>query len=232
MREFRELDPIDHERLRFSMVTTSPGANTVFRWNDLDQNEKNEVLAVAVLAELEANEEWNDILPDFLNRCNAAFFKCRLKEIHIPDSVRVIYEGCFYGCWPLARVTFGELSSLKAIGVLAFYKCIRLTEIHIPDSVEVLGSECFAWCNCLSSVTFGESSSLKEIGERAFRHAGLEEIRIPDSVEEIFWNAFGGCDNLHRVTFGESSSLKKSLRIYSLAGTLRRFLFQPDSKEF
>ena len=46
-----------NERLRFSMVTTSPDANTVFRWNDIDPNEKNEVLAVAVLAELEVNEE-------------------------------------------------------------------------------------------------------------------------------------------------------------------------------
>ena len=108
----------------------------------------------------------------------------QLEEVVIPDSVEELCESCFYECWFLSRVTFGESSSLKLIGKEAFYgSCV--VEIHIPDSVEELCESCFSECRRLSRVTFGESSSLKLIGKEAFRGTGIVEIQIPDGVEEL-----------------------------------------------
>ena len=52
---------------------------------------------------------------------------------------------------------FGESSSLKGIGRLAFSES-GVREIHIPDSVETLCDGCFCQCKNLSHVTFGGSS--------------------------------------------------------------------------
>ena len=44
---------------------------------------------------------------------NKAFFRSGVYEIHIPNSVEELCDGCFSECENLSRVTFGESSSLK-----------------------------------------------------------------------------------------------------------------------
>ena len=87
-------------------------------------------------------------------------------------------------CDSLSRVAFGECSSLKLIGKLAFSDS-GVREIHIPDGVEELCETCFSWCKRLSRVTFGKSSSLKLIGMEAFFGSGVVEIHIPDVIESV-----------------------------------------------
>ena len=152
----------------------------------------------------------------------------KIVEIHIPDSVRELGDGCFNGCINLRRVTFGPSSSLARIGKEAFgpASCgwhnaltCGLVGIHIPDSVCELGNGCFKGCGNLRLVTFGPSSSLARIGDEAFASVpsgfcesspcGLVEISIPDSVCTLGDRCFKGCSNLRRVTFGSSSSLEQ-----------------------
>ena len=61
------------------------------------------------------------------------------------------YNLRFSDCADLSRVIFGDSSSLKRIGVEAFFRC-DLTEIRIPDSVEEIGDGCFEECPCCDRI--------------------------------------------------------------------------------
>ena len=131
----------------------------------------------------------------------------KVKDLTIPDFVEELCGECFYRCFRLSHVTFGESSSLKRIGTDTFTDS-GLIDIHIPDGVEEISDKCFFRCRNLERVTFGASSSLKRIGKDAFSASGLEEIHIPDGVETLSDSCLDLCRNLPRVTFGESSLLK------------------------
>ena len=96
----------------------------------------------------------------------------------VADSIEELCEKCFSLCKSLSRVTFGESSSLKLIGRLAFQGS-GVREIHIPDGVEKLYEECFRGCWRLSRVTFGESSSLKLIGSKTSETKMESWITLP-----------------------------------------------------
>ena len=112
--------------------------------------------------------------------------------VSIPDSVDELQEVCFLFCSKISRVTFGESSSLKLIGRMAF-RTSHIREIHIPDAVEELCEECFYQCKSLSRVTFGESSLLKLIGRMAFHGTGLPYFCLPGSVSSIGGSSFSRC---------------------------------------
>ena len=144
--------------------------------------------------------------------------------VSVPDIVEDICDSCFDEGSVLSRITFGESSLLKRIGVHAFHSELHgtffLTEIRIPDNVEELCDGCFSECWKLSRITFGESSSLKRIGTRILPLRNpMKEIHIPDSVEELCDESFYGWQSLKRVTFGNSSSLKRiGVRAFSGSG--------------
>ena len=133
-----------------------------------------------------------------------------LREIDIPDSVRVIDDECFRESKYLSRVTFGPSSRLERIGVASF-SMTGVTEIHIPDSVKELGDGCFFKCLQLTRVTFSRNSSLRSIGTQCFQASGLEVFRLPRNVTFVGGAAFGGCslqncdicgNNNHFRTYG------------------------------
>ncbi len=72
------------------------------------------------------------VLPDHMKVIvNHAFQNCSgLKSITIPDSVTGIGDSAFYNCSGLTSVTIG--SSVTSIGDRAFYDCSGLTSIEIP----------------------------------------------------------------------------------------------------
>ena len=49
-----------------------------------------------------------------------AFVESGLREIHIPDGVEEICDGCLAGCRNLSCITFGEASNLQRIGQKVF----------------------------------------------------------------------------------------------------------------
>ena len=137
----------------------------------------------------------------------------QIREVFIPNTVRVLSGECFNGCYSLCRVVFCSPSSLERIGVSCFTGT-HIREVNIPDSVRELCDNCFYGCTSLSRVVFGCSSSLERIGVSAFsgrsRYAcSIEEITIPDSVRELCDECFKGCKKLRRVTFGSSSALER-----------------------
>ncbi|MDE5961219.1 MAG: leucine-rich repeat domain-containing protein [Duncaniella sp.] len=74
-------------------------------------------------------------------------------------------------------------SSLKSIGMYAFYKCDRIVDLVIPEKVDSIGTYAFVFCTSLVSVS------------------------IPESMKKIGPGAFGGCYNLKIANFESIESL-------------------------
>ena len=141
---------------------------------------------------------------------------CPIREIFIPESVRVIEERCFYNCRELVRVSFVEKSQLESIGAEAFCGDIQpngtscscpIAEIDIPDNVRELGDCCFCNCSQLCRVTLGLSSCLQRIGCGCITGTMVREIFIPDKVERLENRCFYNCKYLSQVIFNPTSEL-------------------------
>ena len=229
MRRFAGVGRELHEKLPVSIVKISHSTSTVFTRSGFDGMQRQ-----MVLSEFEASQECDeretlkDILHDESHESLVVYlvlsvltgqensqggpfwrvFAQRVQSVSVPDSVEELFDKCFSGCTILSRVTFGECSSLKRIGIEAFCGGC-LSEIHIPDSVEELCDKCFCECKSLSRVVFGRSSGLKRIGIEAFADCPLCEVFVPASVEELCDKCFYNYKRRSRVTFGESSSLRR-----------------------
>ncbi|MCL2245371.1 MAG: leucine-rich repeat domain-containing protein [Treponema sp.] len=88
-------------------------------------------------------------------------------EYSVPEGVKQIWNGAFYYCRGLRKITLP--SSLTIIGNDAFQFCYYLGIINIPDGVTSIGRRAFQNC------------------ER------LYDIKIPASVNSIGFRAFSGC---------------------------------------
>ena len=80
-------------------------------------------------------------------------------------------------CYNIAPA-FADGSSLKSIGVNAFYNCYEMTSISIPNSVEEIGSSAFQACNKLATANI--PASLKAIPEGMLQY--LHRYRVSEPV--------------------------------------------------
>ena len=115
-----------------------------------------------------------------------AFEECKVKNVIIPDSVKVIEEGAFYNCKKLKSIILP--SSLETIYPGTFYNCYSLKEIEIPNTVSEIGRHAF--CNCKSLKTVSLSENLKRFQHEAFYNCRkLKNMSIPSSLEFVGGNA-------------------------------------------
>ena len=97
--------------------------------------------------------------------------------LHVPDSVRVIDDGCFMYWSEMSGILLPE--GITRIGDRAFLDCRSLQNITLPESLTVIDSCAFLKCESLKS------------------------IRIPKNVSRIGKSAFGGCTSLERIEVDE-----------------------------
>ena len=72
-----------------------------------------------------------------------AFFNCtRLRELHLPKSLKFIDDNAFNNCRRLESLSIPD--GTLHIGRRAFYDCRALRKLHIPDSVGFIGEDAFA----------------------------------------------------------------------------------------
>ena len=118
-------------------------------------------------------------------------------KIEIPNGVKEIGDGAFYGCDYLQSVTIP--SNVKKIGAHAFYACTSLQSATISNGVEEIGESAFSHCYDLQSVTI--PSSVTRIGAYVFRTCdSLRSVTISNGVEEIEEGAFWHCVSLQSIT--------------------------------
>lgn len=88
---------------------------------------------------------------------NGAFVNCRnLKELSLPDSVKVIGDEAFMGTGIKTAELGGEITTIKS---KAFYGCESLKTVSIGENVRTIGASAFGDCFALSDVYFGNNTA-------------------------------------------------------------------------
>ena len=130
-----------------------------------------------------------------------AFANSKLSSIVLPDSIRIIGRGAFYGCENLKRIVIPP--SVTSINESVFSDCENLTRISIPSSVINIGKYAFEGCKKLEDISI--PSSVMHIGGDAFSLcSNLESVFIPSSVASIYGGTFYYCENLTSVLIPSS----------------------------
>ncbi len=129
------------------------------------------------LTEIELNEGLEKIEKN-------AFMLTDLKDIVIPNSVKVIGQSVFDYCENLKSVVFP--TKLKNIPTM-FMGCKRLSSVVLPKNLENIESALFLG-TAISNIDL--PNSIKYIGARAFDSTNISKITIPETVEIIEASAF------------------------------------------
>lgn len=123
-----------------------------------------------------------------------------VKEVYIPEGIKVLAPGAFDGCQNLESVIIPE--GVVEIGYAAFRDCKNLSSVVVPDSVTEIDGDAFYQCSSLTSFRF--PSNLKVIGSRAFGKVPLSEIILPEGLEVIDYLAFMQCDEVTSIIIPSS----------------------------
>jgi hypothetical protein len=104
-----------------------------------------------------------------------------LLSVVIPEGVKVIRSGAFWGCQNLSSIVF--LASVTSIEGGVFSET-GITSFVIPEWMTVIPPRLFVDCGKLTSITL--PAGITEIRESAFLGcSNLAEVIIPDSVQTI-----------------------------------------------
>ena len=166
----------------------------------------------------------------------------------LPQGLKVIGNGAFWGCKSLERIIF--FSTLTEIGMFAFngctllrevklcegnqtietgvfYLCRSLLHVEIPSTVTKISECAFADCTALREVKLCEGTHATIIGESAFRGChSLLHINIPSTVTEMDEDAFYDCDLLRNIVISSNFSQEMFLGIDSLLSLLIKEMYQ------
>lgn len=166
----------------------------------------------------------------------SAFQNCTsLKELKIPNSVKVIEEDAFFGDLSLKTLSF---KAKATIGKYAFGSCEKLEKVDIPN-VTSIGKYAFADCKKLKEVNapkavvkggaFADSKKIKTVVAKELKSAALynfdklKSVQVNGNVGDV---ALFDCDKLTKLTIkgnvGDSAiSNCDKLKIVNLSGTTK-----------
>ena len=131
---------------------------------------------------------------------SGAFVECQeIKELILPNTIRIIGQGAFCMCKNLEKINFPN--SLKEIHLRAFESCKSLNNVSLPSSIISIGYGAFAVCSSLSQIEF--NCNIEIIPNRCFERTAIEIFICPASVKEIGVSAFANCSSLYKVVFNE-----------------------------
>ena len=131
---------------------------------------------------------------------SCAFVECQeVKELILPNTIRIIGQGAFSMCKNLEKINFPN--SLKEIHLRAFEGCKSLNNVSLPSSIISIGYGAFAACSSLSQIEF--NCNVEIIPNRCFERTAIEIFICPASVKEIGVSAFANCSSLYKVVFNE-----------------------------
>lgn len=141
-------------------------------------------------------------IPDGVKKIGEYAFcgNARIKEVILPQSLRIIGDHAFESCVALERVHVAK--GLESIGESSFYHCKELREITLPDQLSSIGEEAFAFCTALEQISLPES--LEFVERRVFAGcSALKTVELPVGVTAIEEEAFAYCRSLNTVSIPE-----------------------------
>ena len=146
----------------------------------------------------------------------------KLRQVKLPDSIKLIYDYSFAGCEKLKKVTLpdeieymGEGAfkktalkkiaipkGIKYIDIYLFADCKKLKEVKLSDDVKIIDAEAFNGCEKLAKINL---ENIEEINSSAFKNnKSLTGKLSLKNVVEIESKAFYGCSGITGVEFSDS----------------------------
>lgn len=146
-----------------------------------------------------------------------------MKEIDLPDSIKILGEGVLSACSSLTTVhlpdnpnitelnsTFSACTSLQKVTIPesvtvlvdTFSSCSKLEEVDIPENLTTVGEEAFMGCDMLRTMVL--PNTVTTIAKHAFWMSGIRQYTIPATVTSIGIEAFSGYGEkwFDSITFG------------------------------
>ena len=118
-----------------------------------------------------------------------------IKKIVIPEGVTEIQSYAFANLSALEEVVLP--STLKKIGLGAFYQCKSLKTINL-EHVQFINKQAFAE----TAIRTANFASLVSFGDYAFQNSAITALDLPASCQSFGVGAFKDCIGLARVSFG------------------------------
>ena len=133
-----------------------------------------------------------------------AFYKCKFKEISLPNGIKSIGEYAFAYNRSLKSITIPN--GVTVIKPRVFDECTALESVVLPDTVTAIGDSAFGSCWELESIDI--PSSVTTIGSLAFYQCyKLVSVTLPDGMQSLSSSAFYGCKKLQSISIPASVTL-------------------------
>lgn len=134
--------------------------------------------------------------------CDYAFYKTQaVKRIDLPDSVKIVGTGAFYGGGEGTLMQVRLPAGLTVINDYLFYRCFYLQSVNIPQTVTSVGRSAFH--ECVSLATLELPTELAKIADYAFYGcASLTSIKLGDRLTSVGASAFSGCKAVTKLEIG------------------------------
>ena len=117
-----------------------------------------------------------------------------IKEITLPENLKIIPSYAFNGCQRLAKV---NAAGVERIENYAFNSCYNLADFDI-SKVAYIGSYAFNTCSMFAPTVL--SDALQTLGSNAFAGTAITEIAVPQTITALENNVFSSCKQLQKVT--------------------------------
>lgn len=125
----------------------------------------------------------------------------------IPDSVKIIGTGAFWGYDTLDKITVPE--GVTTIGEGAFGYCEALEKVELPKSLKTLEYGAFQYCKKLDGVELPQDIEI--LGDSVFEGCeSLTSLEIPAKVSEIYRDLLKGCTGLVSLSVDENNKFYDS----------------------
>lgn len=116
-----------------------------------------------------------------------------IKEITLPENLKIIPSYAFNGCQRLAKV---NAAGVERIENYAFNSCYKLADFDI-SKVAYIGSYAFNTCSMFAPTVL--SDALQTLGSNAFAGTAITEIAVPQTITALENNVFSSCKQLQKV---------------------------------
>lgn len=138
-----------------------------------------------------------------------AFYYNDMTSLVFPSSLKKIGVGAFYYCDDLEKLDFSHCKNLEIIDDYAFYYCDYLKALNLSgcSNLKKIGKYAFYECDYIENLDFKDCVNLRKIGDYAFSYDDyIEKIDLSPCInlKEIDYAAFYYCEELGEITFPAS----------------------------